>query len=331
MIRKYKKILIIGGGAISINHHLPRILNFLGGQSICIYEVEVARREKLELLFKQNKKILILNDLPAEGVFDLVLIATPPKFHYDYYCALENRADIFLIEKPMALNADQAHAIMESSNKNNKKVFIHHIRRSLGSYNLIQQFYTKKYFGELKRVVVNEGGVFNWQAVSLGSFSKDLNGGGVLMDTGPHTLDLLFQVFDEMSLKSAFMDGVGNAIEANCMLDFVADASIPVTVSLSRNRFLSNTAVFEFSNAICTVGVRDNEISIETSNGISYAAYPSILNGAEKITFSQLIDAFYHNFIIPCDNTGVGPTESLKIHRLIDSAYRNAQLIEGGF
>jgi hypothetical protein len=111
----------------------------------------------------------------------------------------------------------------------------------------------------------------------------------------------------------------------------VADASIPVTVSLSRNRFLSNTAVFEFSNAICTVGVRDNEISIETSNGISYAAYPSILNGAEKITFSQLIDAFYHNFIIPCDNTGVGPTESLKIHRLIDSAYRNAQLIEGGF
>jgi len=30
-------------------------------------------------------------------------------------------------------------------------------------------------------------------SASLGSFSRDLNGGGVLIETGVHTLDLLFQ------------------------------------------------------------------------------------------------------------------------------------------
>jgi len=316
---------------MAINHHLPRFLSLLGSEHISILEIDSFRRAELASRFLENDKIEIVGKTPDTERFDLVLIATPPKFHYKYYCEFEDSTDHFFIEKPMTLNADQATSLETSSKQNGQKVFVNLVRRTLGSYRLIRQLHNENYFGKLKRVIVNEGGVFNWKAVSLGSFSRDLNGGGVLMDTGPHTLDLLFQVFENISLESAYMDGSGKAIEANCTLDLIADESVPVTVNLSRNRYLSNTVVFEFARATCTVGVRDNAIEVVSTNGVEYTMYPSGIRYCESPTFAQLIDAFYHSFLVSGDNSGVGPSESLKVLKLIDSAYDCAKSMKGGF
>jgi predicted dehydrogenase len=330
--RRYKKTLIVGGGAMAIEHHLPRFISLLGSDTISVFEIDTVRRSLLKKRFKKNRKINIMDALPATTQQDLILIATPPKFHYSYYNELEDRTNCFFIEKPITMNATEALAMQESSSIKNKTIFVNLIRRTLASFGLIKSFYRQEYFGRLKRVTVNEGGVFNWGAISLGSFSKDLNGGGVLMDTGPHTLDLLFQVFEDLKLKSAYMDNQEGGIEANCTLYLTGSESIPISVNLSRNRYLSNTAVFEFEKATLTANVRDNVIKVLNDDGLKYKIQNDMTAELNTpVTFNEIVDNFYRQFLITGSNHGIGPAESVKISKLIDAAYASANLLGGGF
>ena len=289
------------------------------------------RRDQLRRLFKRDPQVTISADIDPLEHFDLAVIATPPKFHSDYYQQLLEQTDRFLIEKPLATSVAKAVSLFESARDHNRPVFVNLIRRTLSGYRLIRDFYRSGHFGELQQVKIAEGGIFNWNAVSLGSFSKDLNGGGVLMDTGPHTIDLLLQVFDDLELDAAWMDASANGTEANCSLQISADGVIPVSLILSRNRVLSNTSEFHFAGAICRLSVMGNAISVHPNDSVEYQILPPDVDQVERPSFADLFDAFYNRYLKGDAPNDVGPEESLKALRLIESAYANAQPIRGGF
>ena len=326
-----KKSIIIGGGAICCNFHVPRLLQHFPEDELIIVEVDSKRCNSLSKQFSKNKKITILENLPVSEKYKLAIIATPPKFHFYYYNQLEGFAEKILIEKPLTINSEQAITLTNKAKNKNQKVFVTLIRRTLKNYPLIREFYSSNKFGELQSVKIYEGGIFNWNAVSIGSFSRELNGGGVLMDTGPHTLDLLFQVFDRLHLNSCWMDGLAPGIEANCTLDITADDRIPVTLVLSRNRNLSNEAIFHFSEATLSSSVRDNAISVHPKEGCSYIIYPEDSTPQRQVDFNQLIDSFYSHFLLPGINEGVSPEESLRALKIIDKAYEIARPMRGKF
>ena len=152
------------------------------------------------------------------------------------------------------------------------------------------------------------------------------------MDTGPHTLDLLFQFFDTLSLQEAFMDNWDeNTVEANCLLKMESNNNIGVELMISRNRNLSNRAIFEFEDAICTLGIRDNTIFIKHTNGISYQAFPSTEHMNIAPDYETLFDIFYEKFVLAGNNHGVSPTESIKSLEVIEKAYSTAHKIRTGF
>ncbi len=327
----YRRALIVGGGAMAIDHHLPRIFTLLGVEHVDIFDIDPRRRALLARRFRRNRRIALIERILEHAVYDIVLVSTPPKFHYDFYAQLEDQSPAFLIEKPLALNASQAASIEASAARNNVSVFVNLIRRSLRSFQLVKQFCASERFGKLQHVTVAEGDVFGWRATSLGSFSRDLNGGGVLMDTGPHTLDLLIQVFDRLELDSARMDGSQHTIEANCTLRMTADDRIPITVSLSRSRHLSNTAYFQFENATCAAAVRDNAITVTHPDGEHYMIYPPDTATTHPLTFTDLNDAFYRQFLVPGDNASVNASQSREVLGIIDRAYEIAEPLRGPF
>jgi len=329
---KFSNVLIVGAGAMAINHHLPRFIDILGCRHVYILETNPQRRAALSKRFESDTKIELIDQLPdPKDIYDLVLISTPPKFHFEYFELLQANADVFLIEKPLTINADEARIICQIASEKEKKVFVHLIRRTLKAYTLIKSLWELGLFGELKSVRLFEGEVFNWDAVSMGSFSNELNGGGVLMDTGPHAIDLLFQVFKEIKLIESRMDALAPAVEANCVLKLSADKGIPVLLSLSRNRNFSNETVFDFEKAEVRVGVRNNDIKVNLKNNVSFLAAPGDMIFNHCVDFSSLIDDYYNKYILARINNGVGPDDSLKIAELIDAAYSNAELIKGGF
>lgn len=329
---KFSNTLIVGAGAMAINHHLPRFIDVLGCKHIDILETNPQRRAELIKRFDRDAKIELIDQLPdPKDIYDLVLISTPPKFHVEYFELLQANAGVFLIEKPMTMNADEARIICQIASEKEKKVFVHLIRRTLKAYTLIKTLWELRLFGELKSVRLFEGGVFDWNAVSMGSFSNELNGGGVLMDTGPHAIDLLFQVFENIELVESRMDALAPAIEANCVLKLSADKGVPVLLSLTRNRNFSNETVFDFENAEVRAGVRNNNIKVNLKHDVSFIAVPTDITSNQCVNFSSLIDDYYNKYLLSGINNDVAPEDSLKIAELIDAAYSNAELIREGF
>lgn len=322
--------LIIGGGAIGVDHHLPRLRDILGCQSTEIYEPNPKRVQQLQRDFGGDRDVTVGSDLPERN-YDLVVIATPPKFHFDYCRKFVKHCDSCIIEKPMAMTLEQCNAILDIACSGGGRVFVPMIRRTLPGYALLKQLLTNKTFGDLERITVTEGGVFSWGAVSVGSFSRDLNGGGVLMDTGPHTLDLLLQIFNSLRCEAAYMDGFAPAVEANCELRLIADDRVPVALSLSRNRNLSSQLIFNFSDVTARIGIRSSRIHVEHRNGTSYSMVPESVTEYTDPAFAALFDAWYREFVLRGINAGVGPEEAAKIAAVIDAAYACAQPIEGGF
>ena len=322
--------LIVGAGAIGIDHHLPRIRAILGYPSVQVYDPNPGRLAQLSDLFKGDTGVTLSSDLP-ERSFDLVVISTPPKFHLDYYRRYAKRCASCVIEKPMAMSLAECNEIADLASSGGARVFVPMIRRTIPGYALMRQLIERQAFGALESVGAYEGGVFAWNAVSLGSFSRDLNGGGVLMDTGPHTLDLLFQIFDSLTCDEAYVDGFPPAVEANRELRLTANGGVPVSLALSRNRNLSGDLVFHCRDAEVRIGVRSNRMRVQWRDGSAYSLIPDTVTDCKDPSFVQLFDAWYTRFLATGENAGMSAEDAAKIAAVIDKAYESAKPIEGVF
>ncbi len=323
--------MLIGGGAVAIEFHLPRLLAILGATRVEIVESDPRRCAELSERFRRDHRVEVALKPDFGCERDLVIIATPPKFHADYFHAVSASARGVVIEKPVAIDVAKAQGIGLAISSQGPTVWVNLLRRCLTSFRLLRDLWLEQRFGALESVELHEGRVYTWEAASLGSFSKDLNGGGVMMDTGPHVLDLLLQVFDELSLEHAWIDGEARGIEANATLALRGDG-VPVTVQMSRNRNLSNTAVFEFEQAQCRIGVCDDQIAVTTRAGSEFTIRSGAGDSsAPAPTFADLFDRFYVEKLLANDNTGVGIDESLAALRVIEAAYATANPMRGGF
>jgi len=326
--------VIMGGAAVGVDLHLPRLLGICGVDVVSIVEPDARRLSHLKDQFRGRRDIMLTPELPADGRYSVGVVATPAKFHLQEVERLIGRCTKLVIESPIARTLEEAEAIAAQFERSDATGFVCLVRRTLGNFRFVKQVLADGVFGDLNRVTVREGDVSALCPTSLSSFSRDLDGGGVLLDLGSHTLDLLFQVFDEVTLARAWIDADINrsckAIEANCVLELEADKGVPVEVVLSRNRHLSNTAVFSFARGTLTLDVRDNTLSVAMATGCRLLGVPEC-GCARKMDVNDLFDAYYRQHVLPGTNQGVSPRDSLKAMRVIDDAYRGASFTEGGF
>ena len=101
------------------------------------------------------------------------------------------------------------------------------------------------WLGSIERIDVEEGWPYQWDLQSRFILERDKAGGGVLIDTGSHTLDRLLWWFSspEATLES-YYDNSDSGVETDCEIHFSVpwqDCQIPVRVELSRTRTLRNT------------------------------------------------------------------------------------------
>ena len=326
--------LIVGGGAVGIDFHLPRLFSLCGMDEVAIVEIDVRRRAELAARFGTRTDLKVLPALPDGCDYDIAVIAAPPRLHAPYVEQLKQRCRKLLIEKPLGHDLTAAEAIVASLAEASSQAFVCHIRRALSSFALVRELRQRGTFGRLREVRVAEGGVFSWKATSMGSFSRELNGGGVLQDTGPHAVDVLFQVFDKLTLERCWMDADVHhgtrAIEANCVLRLRADDEVGVELSLSRNRNFSNQALFRFDSARVAVDVCDNSLRLTLDEHVGVQGV-ALAGPLQRLEYPELFDAFYRRFVAAGDNRGVTPTDALRVARIIDAAYRQAEPTPGEF
>ena len=117
-----------------------------------------------------------------------------------------------------------------------------------------------------------EGCVFASPVASPAMFSKEMGGGGVLLDTGPHMLDNLLWWFGDYESVSYWDDCFGG-VEADCLLDLKFKSGLQGTVKYSRLRNLSNSVKVDCERGVVEVPVgQSEEISIKI-NGHNYTSF----------------------------------------------------------
>jgi predicted dehydrogenase len=144
----------------------------------------------------------------------------------------------------MALTADECDAMIAAAEEGGGVLAVGLMRRFLRATRFVRQTIQAGLLGRVRRFDVREGFVYNWPVASDFFFRKAAAGGGVLVDTGAHTLDTLLWWLGDVRSFEYFDDDYGG-VEADCLLRLELESGATGVVELSRTRKLRNTAIIE--------------------------------------------------------------------------------------
>ena len=171
-----------------------------------------------------------------EGI-DLVYIATPPAFHaVNAIKALEAGKHV-LVEKPFAMNAAEARAVLEVATRVRRRAFEAFHYRHHALWHRLTALVREGAVGRLQHLeaafyapIAKSAGEFRWNA-SLG--------GGALMDLGCYPLQWVRVLAGaEPSVRSARMRIVeGVDAETEAVLDFPGGAEAKISCGMERDTF----------------------------------------------------------------------------------------------
>jgi len=131
-------------------------------------------------------KVASLEELAADS--DAVIIAAPPASHLSLVEATIAPDRTVLCEKPLMTSSGDARAAVEMAAQAGSRLYVGHFRRTFPNVRLARELANLGLIGRVTSISACEGGRFTWRTTSDYPV-KDVTG-GVLWDTGSHTLDM---------------------------------------------------------------------------------------------------------------------------------------------
>jgi len=135
------------------------------------------------------------------------------------------------------------------------------VRRFLRSVQFARAVIAQGLLGKIESFDFREGNVYNWPVASDFFFRREAAGGGVLVDTGAHTLDTLLYLLGDFAEVEYFDDAEGG-VDANCLLNVRLENGTSGTVELSRTRRLRNTAIIRGARATLELAPNSNQVKL---------------------------------------------------------------------
>ena len=245
-----RRLGIIGCGAVVQNNYLTALAYFP--------EITLARVSDLNR--DSAARVAAISGAEASSQeqimadCEIVVIATPPSSHPELVERFLAEGRTVICEKPFVGRRSDAERLVRLAADRNSDLFVGHFRRCFPSVRLGRALVESGILGRVTNVSAYEGGRFSWQAESSYVYKDPY--GGVLFDTGSHTLDMLLYV-------ACFDTGTLEVTDAQTQRDSREPSNdLEARVSLSRGgREISGH--FKFSRVAATA----NKILIQCENG----------------------------------------------------------------
>ena len=321
------RIAIIGCGAVTEKAHLPALRLLAGVQVAVLVDVNLTRAERLAREFSVPRAATDFHAYYDE--FDAAIVALPHALHAAASIALLEHGKAVLVEKPMANTVAECEAMMAAAARGRAVLAVGLMRRFLWAHQSVNRLIAGGSLGAIERFDFQEGSIFNWPVASDFQFRKESAGGGVLMDTGSHTLDCLLHWLGEWESVEYFDDAEGG-VEANCLLNLKLRSGAEGTVELSRTRRLRGTGLIYGKVATVEVATWGNRLSLSPT-GTSYIVRGEVTNQDTPTKIQGDVDKIREElqdwcnaieFGRPCQVSGA---EGIRSIRLIETCYRNAR------
>ena len=251
-------IAIVGCGAISRFFYAPTLKALAGPEALRVTALVDPSIENLNRLaedFPDARRFATIEEAGI-GPEHLVIVASPPRFHASQSIFALSKGAAVLCEKPMAASNEDAEAMVAAARETRGILAVGLYRRFFPSAEAIGGLIQKETLGRLKSFRMEEGGPFGWQAASESFFRRATTPGGVLYDTGVHTLDLvLWWLGDPDDL--VYEDDAMGGLESNCRLELSYPGGCTGEVRLSRDWKTENRYAFFFEGGFVRWTVND--------------------------------------------------------------------------
>ena len=341
------RIGIIGTGSIS-HEHLDAYTKQPDSDIFAICDIQIKRAEQVAAkydiphVFESVEEMLELEEL------DAVSICTWNYTHADITIAALYAGKHVLVEKPLAINVEEAERIKVAAKKTGKVVQVGVVRRFDQNTQMLKQFADGGLFGgfyyakaSYLRRAGNPGG---WFA------DKQKSGGGPLIDIGVHVIDLCWYLMGKPKpvsisantyhklgnrsnikyvsfYKAADYDPNQNDVEdlANAIIRFENGASLMIDVSYTLHAPKDETAVKLYGTK--------GGLEIEPELKMVTEQHDTMLNifpqtDSPKLDVKQAFAAEIDHFI-QCCQTGQTPISSLddgiEIMKMLNGIYKSAE------
>jgi predicted dehydrogenase len=248
MLTNKFEIGVIGAGHIASTIHLP-LLSCLEIASVK-YVADVRHPGKLASYYK-TVGIEIRDDLTLLPDCDVVLLATPVGVRERYIREFSKRGTAIFSEKPFAVDLESHKRCLELTDR----VTCNYMRTCYSSIRQLKAIVSSEIFGKLKAVYVSEGGIQGATGIEKEHYRTNvkLSGGGVLMETGCHTLSQLTYVLEdyEVSVYDAELIWQGDLdVHAKAHLHVSGDKEFDIKLEIGSAKPLKNVCLFAFDNTI---------------------------------------------------------------------------------
>lgn len=193
----------IGAGGIADKKHLNGYLKISDVEIVAICDSNIEAAEKLAEKYGIRKVYTDYKELLEKEALDLVSVCTPNYLHAPIAIeALEKGIHVHC-EKPLALNADEAQAIVEAKNRQNRKVMVALNNRFTGESLFVKKYADAGLFGEIYHAKCGWRRRNGIPGKGTWFTDKKLSGGGALIDLGVHFLDLVLYFMGYPAVNTA--------------------------------------------------------------------------------------------------------------------------------
>ncbi len=194
------KIGIVGLGSIAQLVHLPILSKINTVEITAVAEVNKNRLKSVAEKFNIKNTFITYNQMLAETDLDAVIITTPTNTHKKIAIDCLKNGKHLLIEKPIALNYNEAKEIDDEAKKRKKNVMVGMNFRFRPDTMMLKSLINS---GELGDIFYLRCGWTRKQSSQQQWFNKkSLAGGGVVLDLGISLLDTALWLFGYPKVKS---------------------------------------------------------------------------------------------------------------------------------
>jgi len=268
--------------------------------------------------FKSYKELFDLD-------LDILIISTPHKFLYQIGFDAASLGIDILIEKPIALNLSEAKKLVNHCNIKNVKMGVSFVHRYRKEVLKTKEWIANKPLGKL---LLTHTTMFFPQREPLPKWlnSPEESGGGVIMYSAVHSLDMLCWLINDVCISVTAKCGAFSSKDkvenfASCMLHFSKGTCSTLTVSTNIAVTQGHTwkTNFVFQNGMITLFIKKYSKYISYDNQIHYDA-PS--NGDINYNFTdQARD--YVDCIIKKKEPFINGNDAIKSMRIVDAIYES--------
>ena len=200
---------------------------------------------------------------------EAALVATPHGTHAAIGVPLLERGIAVLVEKPIACTVEDATRMVEAAARSGARLSIGNQRRYFAGWRWAKTVIDSGTLGDIRHFTFDDGRPFARKDIPLSFWQREADG-GVLLNLGPHTIDLLHWWLGE-AVSFEYRDDNAGGVETDARIDIRLASGAQGHIRLSHVRQLSRKAHIVGTRGALWVDLYTGAVQAE---GVAFADPP---------------------------------------------------------